>query len=872
MNKIIKQTLSLILALVLILGLLPAAAFASGSADRFADVGDHEWFAEAVQYVSDNGLMVGVSETSFAPDNLTTRAMVVTVLHRMEGTPEAAAGGFTDVAEGAWYTKAIDWAQANGIVQGYGDGTFHPDADMTREEMVAVFYRYSQYKNYDVKGIKTLTVFRDSAQIQSYAQDAMGWGVGVGLIQGFPDGTIRPQAQSNRAQLATVLMRFAQINAIPDDGNDEEDEVITSEDVAALTASRTEVLADTATDVKFYVNSTLTVSGFELYRNGQSTGVWLYDNGNYAGNGDDIPNDGCYTGVYRIDHQQEEDVIFTARATVGGTAVTTNERSVFVYYELTDAQIDQMDAIEAGVSAIASSAWANAGSGGDETVIARIRTDVEAYLAPYISSGVVSDLEYHAECFAYSWNYPQIGVDTMVQIGRAEAADPDIKREGGLRGQLVTGVGTDSPAAGTAAVDLDVSYSVGKAVILNYYGPTHAWSVAYDAIGQKLEDAGFDVTYIYDFTCSDFMFLEEYDSMILVNSHGNTYWGGQGSKPMICTEEKQTKARNKTYSADLKKNRIEKVTLDTGEKVYWIAPKLFTDYYADTPLSSPIVHLGLCRGYPENNNKLVDAMVDVGASAVCGYDASVSTSYDTPMADSIVERLVAGDTIEEALTWAQDAHGDEDPWKDTDWLWNRNAELKLYGNEGAVLYHKLSNGKFDNSFGLLFDGVFGWREYGDARSIFRLAGLEAVSAPRMAIISSGFGSMGGETTSSIYQTFLVPGDANSIEFHYNVVSEEPMEYVGSSYNDIFQVELLDTDGKVLETLAYESVNTSTWHAIEGIDFPGGDHSAYHTRWHKVTSSALEKYRGKLVVIRFVVQDAGDSQYDTAALIDSVVVK
>lgn len=872
MNKPIKRTLCLILTLMLLLGAFPTAAFAAGSTDRFSDVGDDAWFTGAVQYVCDNGLMVGVSDTSFSPDTLTTRAMVVTVLHRMEGAPEAAASGFADVFDGAWYADAIGWAKACGIVQGYGDGTFHPDAEMTREEMMAVFYRYSQHKGYKVKTIQGLTTFRDSAQIQSYAQDAMGWAVAAGLIQGYPDGTIRPQAESNRAQLATVLMRFAQIHAIPDDGNDKPDDTVTGSDVSVLTASEREVLAATPTDVKFYVNSTLTVSGFELYCNGQSTGVWLYDNGNYNANGDDIPNDGCYTGSYRIDHGAEEDVIFTARAAVGNGAVTTDAYSIFVYYELTDAQTEQMDAIEHGVWQIVSSAWAAAGSSDDAAVIAGIRSDVESYLAPHISAGTVAELSFEEEGCCYCWSYPQIGVDTMIQIGRPQPEQPDVKREAGLRGQFPVGAGTDSTSAQTDTVDLDVTYSVGKVVILNAFGSGHSWSQAYDAIGRKLEEAGFEVDYVYDFECSDFMELEDYDSMVLVNSHGNTYLGGQNSKPMICTEEKQSKEKNKTYSADLKKNRIEKVTLNNGDKVYWIAPKLFTDYYADDSMDSPIVYLGCCRNYPENNTKMVDALKKAGASAVCGYDASVYTSYDTPMLETIVERLAAGDSIEEAVQQARSAHGDQDPNKDTDWLWNRNARLKIYGDEDAVLYHNLSNGKFDSNFGALFGGVFGWKDYGDARLIFRLAGLESVSAPRMAIISSGFGSMGGQTTSSIYQTFLVPGDASTIEFSYNVVSEEPMEYVGSSFNDIFRVDLLDTDGKLLHSLAYESVNTSQWHAIDGIDFPGGDHSAYHTRWQKVTSDVLENYRSKLIVIRFVVKDAGDSQYDTAALIDSVIVK
>ena len=218
MNVKAKKMLSLVLAFVMVLGMLPATVFATNEAGRFADVPAGTWFSNPVQYVSDNGLMVGVDDNHFAPGGLTTRCMVVKVLHRMEGEPAAEGTGFTDVEDGVWYTEAILWAQANGIVEGYGDGTFHPHASMTREEMMAVIYRYSQYKGYDVSETTSLRVFTDSVKIQSYAEDAMAWAVSVGLIVGFEDGTIRPQADSNRAQLATVLMRFVEkVSFVPED-------------------------------------------------------------------------------------------------------------------------------------------------------------------------------------------------------------------------------------------------------------------------------------------------------------------------------------------------------------------------------------------------------------------------------------------------------------------------------------------------------------------------------------------------------------------------------------------------------------------------------------------------------------------------------
>ena len=174
----------------------------------FDDVVAEAWYANAVKFVYENNIMFGVSASKFDPEGFVTRGMVVTVLHRMEGTPTADAEGFADVADGLWYTNAILWAQENGIVEGYGDGTFQPDKNITREEMIAVFYRYATYKGYDVSKRSMMTSYADRTTIQSYAEDAMSWAVSIGLIKGFPDGTIRPDAYSTRAQLAEVLMRF----------------------------------------------------------------------------------------------------------------------------------------------------------------------------------------------------------------------------------------------------------------------------------------------------------------------------------------------------------------------------------------------------------------------------------------------------------------------------------------------------------------------------------------------------------------------------------------------------------------------------------------------------------------------------------------
>lgn len=177
----------------------------------FTDVPADAWYAEAVKYVSENGLMSGVGDGKFAPDTITTRAMVVTVLYRIEGEPSIGAGGkFADVASGQWYSNAVEWAAANGIVDGYGNGKFGPNDTMTREQMAVVMYRYAKFKGLVSDVAADLTGYTDAGQVSSWALDAMKWANGKSLITGTSTTTLSPDGSATRAQLATILMRYCE--------------------------------------------------------------------------------------------------------------------------------------------------------------------------------------------------------------------------------------------------------------------------------------------------------------------------------------------------------------------------------------------------------------------------------------------------------------------------------------------------------------------------------------------------------------------------------------------------------------------------------------------------------------------------------------
>ena len=174
----------------------------------FDDVDSSAWYADAVSYVAENGIMNGAGNGTFAPDTVMSRAMLVQVLYNLEGKPEAADCTFTDVAADAWYADAVAWAADAGIVTGVSDTTFAPDQMMTREQIATILYRYAAYKNYDVTASNDLSSYTDAGQIGSYAVEAMQWANGAGLITGSTATTLNPLGSATRAEVATILMRF----------------------------------------------------------------------------------------------------------------------------------------------------------------------------------------------------------------------------------------------------------------------------------------------------------------------------------------------------------------------------------------------------------------------------------------------------------------------------------------------------------------------------------------------------------------------------------------------------------------------------------------------------------------------------------------
>lgn len=202
-----RKGIALIFTVMLLFAMVTAA---NAAAHPFEDVPDGTWYAKYVDYVYINELMNGTSSTRFQPQTTMSRAMAVTVLHRLAGKPESSESNpFTDAPSGNWYSDAVLWAVENKITNGTSASTFAPEKSVTREQLVTFLYRYAKTQHLELTQ-GNLSRFDDYAQISSFARTAFAWAVAQGIITGTDDTHLSPMKSTSRAECATILTRFDQ--------------------------------------------------------------------------------------------------------------------------------------------------------------------------------------------------------------------------------------------------------------------------------------------------------------------------------------------------------------------------------------------------------------------------------------------------------------------------------------------------------------------------------------------------------------------------------------------------------------------------------------------------------------------------------------
>ncbi len=461
----------------------------------------------------------------------------------------------------------------------------------------------------------------------------------------------------------------------------------------------------------------------------------------------------------------------------------------------------------------------------------------------------------------------------------------------------------------------DVSDTVGKAIILNSFPDFESDAKKiqyrtdfYNELKNEWDESGLDTTLIMSTppTVEDYKNLEGYD-VICFSTHGSTYkwndgflWLTHHEYPAICLSEDQTPDKNKEYEKELKDKQIV-----AANGAYWLLPAFFTEQYDEGDFANTFVFSECCMAMGEGKGdasseydySMANAILGRDANSYIGFHNSVFADYSREFMQIYVNELVKGDSSLAAYNQAIDALGaNHEEWynathsqtlkeyyeSDSFWAFTSYNPKKVIaypvhnGNENAVLAHSgLQNGGFESYYSST-TSPRNWVSVGDVRTLTVLGPITPQEKNRMAIVTTGIGSQNsasfGEGTegSSLSQTFVVPDTAKTLQFNYNFVSEEPMEYVGSSFNDSFVVQVSQGEN-TFHDKTYESINTSEWKEVSDIDFVGGDHTTYETGW-KTAEIDLSQYAGQTVTLNFIIYDVGDEIYDSACVIDNVVVQ
>ncbi len=645
-----------------------------------------------------------------------------------------------------------------------------------------------------------------------------------------------------------------------------------------LSASKTEYSISEDGTIYFYAEANCKVEGINLINaDTKEVLLKLVDDGKYSESGDDLPGDNIYTAKTQLDTSFENEYQFYAAAADQENLIS-NTIKVIVYANFTDEQLADMDKVDEMFQTEIFSV-----DNYDSMTIEERKTIADPIIDKLMAEGLIKsdsvlyDEENQSYTFEYSagvlgslsikkWNSEQNGA---VEDAAAERSIEENTYE--------SEENTLTTYAETNALSGE-NLQIGKALIL--WSFEQDWDTAsyrrpfYASTESSWESNGLDTTVNYNTTVEDYKHLKGYD-VIVFSGHGSydTYKAGflgtdQITVSSLLLHEKATSSKNSTYTADLKAFRIGKASVQGGT-MYAILPSFFINYYDSDDLDGSFVMAENCEFYGKSGNvksTMASAIRSRSAESVSGFHNSVMANYSRNFMKAYVDKLITGSTTKEAYNAAVASQGANDYFDGRE-KYGPTAYPIFTGNDNSRLINTgIQNGDLENS-----STPVEWNQVGDTRVINKLGSLVPYQNQRMAILTTGIGSaekdyLSGTEGSVLSQVVVVPEDKKSLMFTYDFVSEEPMEYVGSQYNDTFVVQIVSNSGT--ETILEDTINTASWYEVSGIDFDGGDSTTYHTNW-KSMEYDLSKYAGQKVNIRFMVYDVGDSIYDSAVLLDAV---
>ena len=622
--------------------------------------------------------------------------------------------------------------------------------------------------------------------------------------------------------------------------------------IVLYTLTPTCVVESSSQKVIFYAEIVIdeTVTSVELYDSLGNKRATMYDDGNYGSNNDEFSNDGVYTCPISINTDSEREIGFYVVLN-GNNEALSNVLSIKWVDQMTSAELDNMQYVEEQIENIASSVDFASLNESEKIEVIEQTISVLENSALIADNSVVFDSTNGAFTFVYESGV--LGAISIEEWAETEA-------EYVFNGDGMNDVFTD--------VDAVILWS------FNQYCDSPSFRVPfYNDLYSYWNGKGIETNLDMEVTVADYKNLSSYE-IILISAHGAYYRYKVGNTrtamiPGIILSEEVTREKDELYANDLKMQRIAKYTCLGGAAgtKYVILPAFWEYYYGGGALDGSFVISESCEfygAYGDKNYSMANAIIKCSAEGVLGYHNSVEAVYSRVFATSFIECLISGMRANDAYHLCAEALGYDDGQFFA-------AAYPIYtGADAYLISSDLENGSFEAT-----PNLDGWSVEGDVRILSQLGELDPTDEGKMAILTTGVGSgtsgyVEATEGSVLYQTFFVNYGNTILSFDYNVVSEEPMEYVGSQYDDKMYAEIIAQDG-TKSTICAESVNASTWVSVSGINFEGGDSTCYETGWRTIEVD-MSQYQGQFVTIRFVVYDVGDSAYDTAALIDNVVLQ
>ncbi|WP_297957867.1 cellulose binding domain-containing protein [uncultured Ruminococcus sp.] len=645
---------------------------------------------------------------------------------------------------------------------------------------------------------------------------------------------------------------------------DPEDKPQPTEDLV-LSASEKEIHKSAGTKtVYFYAQTELDVTSVTLYdASTDSVVASMLDDGKFSVSGDDMQGDGIYSCKLDLDISAKKDYSFVAKGTDADGDYISNDIAVVVYEDFSDDQKACIQEVKNAISGLINSDSFHA------LPIEEKVAQTQALLESLSENGTENkpfslikegSIRYNEASKVFTFKYPS-GIISVVKLDEVGAGST-------LGGSSVV---SETDLVLTAPIADGVPAGSVDAKVFNAVSPQISVP---ESLFDGWEDLGASVSYDDTVTVDELKSELTGKEITYIVMHGlYADFDEIGTTTIMLTNEICSEDNIDAHSHDWEEDRISAIMTEDSEDPYYVVlPKLFSDYYSGGKLDDSVVALCTCESFGAGADYfygLGDAFINSGASAVLGFHNSVYADYAIPFAVDLFEDMLSGDTVGTAYSNCISTYGSDD---------GDGGTPVLYGDGDALIdTGNLINGDFEKTLWPLTTlNLFipGWKKGGDARVITQLGSIDTISNNRMAILTTGVGSgenvyiSGGTEGSYLSQTFKIPEGAETLSFYYDFVSEEPMEYVGSQYDDRFYATIYDVNDVEVLSAAYESVNTSQWTPVSGIDFDGGDHTCYETGWKKVNID-VSQCVGKYISLRFSVTDVGDSIYDTAVLIDNV---